>query len=64
LAEEARAGLKADLIAFGRPFITNPDLVDRLRRGLPLAPSSDKSHWYGGGAEGYTDYRPYEQKAA
>ena len=56
LAEQARAGLKADLIAFGRPFITNPDLVERLRTGVPLAPYTDKSHWYGGGAEGYTDF--------
>ncbi len=56
LAEAARLERKADLIAFGRPFITNPDLVERLRTGEPLAPSDDKSHWYGGGAEGYTDY--------
>jgi len=56
LAEEARATGRADLIAFGRPFISNPDLVARLRDGSPLAPSDDKSHWYGGGAEGYTDY--------
>ncbi len=63
LAEDARSALKADLVAFGRPFITNPDLVDRLRRGLPLAPSSDKTHWYGGGAEGYTDYKPADRAA-
>ncbi len=64
LAEEARDALRADLIAFGRPFITNPDLVERLRTGIPLAPSDDKSHWYGGGAEGYTDYPTTERKAA
>ena len=64
LAEQARQGLKADLIAFGRPFITNPDLVERLRDGLPLAPYTDKTHWYGGGAEGYTDYAPAEKLAA
>ena len=56
LAEQARAGLRADLIAFGRPFITNPDLIERLRDSKPLAPYTDKSHWYGGGAEGYVDY--------
>ncbi len=56
LAENARKHRRADLIAFGRPFITNPDLVARLRDGIPLAPSDDKTHWYGGGAEGYTDY--------
>ncbi len=64
LAEEARDALRADLVAFGRPFITNPDLVERLRTGVPLAPSDDKSHWYGGGAEGYTDYPIAEKKAA
>jgi N-ethylmaleimide reductase len=63
LAEEKRAERRADLIAFGRAFITNPDLVERLRQGLPLAPSDDKTHWYGGGAEGYTDY-PRASKAA
>ncbi len=56
LAQDAIAHHRADLIAFGRPFITNPDLVEWLRGGLPLAPSVDKTHWYGGGAEGYTDY--------
>ena len=64
LAEEVRQQLRADLIAFGRPFITNPDLVERLRTGTPLAPSSDKTHWYGGGAEGYTDYKPATKQAA
>lgn len=45
----------ADLVAFGRPYIGNPDLVERLRAGAPLA-ESDRSTWYGGGAKGYTDY--------
>jgi N-ethylmaleimide reductase len=45
----------ADLIAFGRPFIANPDLVERLRRDAPLNPL-DQNTLYGGGAEGYTDY--------
>ncbi len=64
LAEQEIAELKADLIAFGRPFITNPDLVHRMRRGLPLTPSDDKTHWYGGGAEGYTDYKTAEAQQA
>ncbi|MDD5481055.1 alkene reductase [Rhodoferax sp.] len=51
--DEVQAG--ADLVAFGRPFIANPDLVERLRKGKPLA-ESDRSTWYGGGAKGYTDY--------
>jgi N-ethylmaleimide reductase len=46
---------RADLIAFGRDFIANPDLVVRLRHGHPLA-RRDPSEWYGPGAEGYTDY--------
>jgi N-ethylmaleimide reductase len=45
----------ADFIAFGRPFIANPDLVERLRRDAPLNPLDVKT-LYGGGAVGYTDY--------
>ncbi|MCI4679357.1 alkene reductase [Rhodoblastus acidophilus] len=45
----------ADMIAFGRHFIANPDLVERLRRGAPLNPP-DVNTFYGGGSEGYTDY--------
>lgn len=46
---------KADLIAFGRPFISNPDLVERLKTGAPLA-QPNPATLYGGGAAGYTDY--------
>lgn len=46
---------KADLFAFGRPFIANPDLVERLQTGAPLA-QVDPATIYGGGAAGYTDY--------
>lgn len=45
----------ADLFAFGRPFIANPDLVKRLETGAPLA-TPNMATVYGGGAEGYTDY--------
>ncbi len=45
----------ADLVAFGRPFIANPDLVERLRRNKPLN-EGDRNTYYGGGAKGYTDY--------
>jgi N-ethylmaleimide reductase len=55
LAREARRRNLADLIAFGRPFISNPDLVERLRLGAPLNPL-DRETLYGGGAKGYTDY--------
>jgi N-ethylmaleimide reductase len=55
LATQAVATGAADLIAFGRPFISNPDLVERLRRDAPLN-ALDVKTLYGGGAEGYTDY--------
>lgn len=55
LASEAVDDKRADLVCFGRPFIANPDLVARLRNGLPLA-EIDKATLYGGGAKGYTDY--------
>lgn len=45
----------ADLVAFGRPFISNPDLVQRLRTGAALNPG-DRATFYGGSAKGYTDY--------
>jgi N-ethylmaleimide reductase len=48
----------ADLIAFGLPFVANPDLVERFRRGVgAAAPLLDR--FYSGGAEGYTDYPIY-----
>lgn len=46
---------KADLFAFGRPFISNPDLVERLEQRAPLN-ALDPSTLYGGGAKGYIDY--------
>jgi len=54
LAEKALAD-GADLVAFGRPFIGNPDLVERLRTDAPLN-KDDKTTWYGGNERGYTDY--------
>ncbi|GGZ39656.1 alkene reductase [Asticcacaulis endophyticus] len=55
LAETRLSEGKADLFAFGRPFISNPDLVERLKTGAPLA-ELNPATLYGGGAEGYTDY--------
>ncbi|MDN3023034.1 alkene reductase [Streptomyces sp. S.PB5] len=46
----------ADLVALGRPFLANPDLVTRLRLGAPLNPVRDRYLMYVGGAVGYTDY--------
>ncbi len=59
-AEAAIAAGHADVIAFGRPFITNPDLPQRIRNGWPLVPAEDMSLWYTPGAEGYTDYPAFE----
>jgi N-ethylmaleimide reductase len=55
LANKVLAANAADLIAFGKPFISNPDLVERLKRDAPLN-EWDKATFYGGGAKGYTDY--------
>jgi N-ethylmaleimide reductase len=54
---------RADLIAFGKPFIANPDLVTRLKKRAPLA-VPDKATFYGGGAKGYTDYPALEAESA
>ena len=55
LANKVLEASVADLIAFGKPFISNPDLVERLKKGAPLN-EWDKNTFYGGGAKGYTDY--------
>lgn len=54
-AEATVAKGAADAIAFGRYFISNPDLPERLRLGAELTPYN-RATFYGGGAEGYTDY--------
>lgn len=55
LAESMVASRHADLVAFGRLFIANPDLVERFRQRSPLN-ELDNATLYGGGAKGYTDY--------
>jgi N-ethylmaleimide reductase len=55
LALATRAENGADLIAFGKLFLANPDLVERLRRNAPLN-EPDEATFYGGDAKGYTDY--------
>ncbi|MEU6447220.1 alkene reductase [Streptomyces sp. NPDC048232] len=55
-------GLGADLISFGRGFIANPDLVERLRTGLPVAPV-DEDTYYQGGDAGYLTYPAYQHTA-
>ncbi|PNU03811.1 alkene reductase [Novosphingobium guangzhouense] len=54
-ASAAIAAKEADAISFGRPFLANPDLPERLRVGAELN-APDKDTFYGGGAEGYIDY--------
>jgi len=55
LAEQVVASGEADLVAFGKAYIANPDLVERLRQKAPLN-EPDKNTFYGGGEHGYIDY--------
>jgi N-ethylmaleimide reductase len=60
----AQAAVQRDaamLVAFGTPFIANPDLVRRYREGLPLN-EADRASYYGGGAAGYTDYAFHDEE--
>jgi N-ethylmaleimide reductase len=61
LARDARRRGLADLVCFGRPFIANPDLVERLRTGASLN-EPDRKTFYAGGAPGYTDYPTLRQR--
>ncbi len=64
--ESAKAAIEsgyADVVAFGRSFIANPDLVERLKTGAALN-TPDVATFYGGGAKGYTDYPVMEAVAA
>jgi N-ethylmaleimide reductase len=56
MAIEAVASGHADLVSFGRLFMANPDLVERLRANAPLNKLMGQETFYGGGAHGYTDY--------
>jgi N-ethylmaleimide reductase len=61
-AEAAIAEKHADAIAFGRIFISNPDLPRRLQQGYPITPYN-RATFYGGEAAGYTDYPVYDELA-
>ena len=52
----------ADLISFGRTFISNPDLVERFEKGWPLNPPADQKSWYSFDEVGYTDFPRYGNK--
>lgn len=60
-AEKVIADGEADLISFGRPFISNPDLVERFANGWPLNTPADQSVWYSFEAKGYLDFPFYQQ---
>ncbi|WP_082492965.1 alkene reductase [Acidovorax sp. Leaf160] len=60
LAMEAVESGRADIVAFGKAYISNPDLVERLRKDAPLN-EWDQSTFYGGGEKGYTDYPTLQQ---
>ncbi len=59
-AEAAVSAGHADMIAFGRPFISNPDLVERFAHGWPLNPDAEMAAWYSPGDEGYNDFPKHQ----
>lgn len=59
-AEEAIESGLTDLTAFGRPFINNPDLVDRIKNNWPLSQDLDMDLFYSADKKGYTDYPFYK----
>ncbi len=63
MAIDAIASGHADMVSFGRPFISNPDLVERFRRHAPLT-EANHATFYGGGAAGYTDYKTLDEVVA
>lgn len=63
-ASVAIAEGNADLISFGRPIISNPDLVERFANGWPLNLPADSSVWYSLDKAGYTDFPIYHNSSA
>jgi N-ethylmaleimide reductase len=62
-AEQAVAAGGADMIAIGRPYLSNPDLIERYANGWPLNPLPDMASWYTpAGAEGYTDFSAFSEE--
>jgi N-ethylmaleimide reductase len=62
IQETAEAAIQAnhgDMISFGRPFISNPDLVERFANGWPLNPPAEQKVWYSFDEVGYTDFPRY-----
>jgi N-ethylmaleimide reductase len=54
-AVEAVRSDRVDLVSFGRPFLSNPDFVERVRSGGPFVEQAPKETWYGGGRKGHAD---------
>jgi len=52
---------RADAVAFGRPYISNPDLVERFRNGWPLAEDAPMDVWYSFDEHGYADWSSYRE---
>ena len=63
-AETTLSRQVADLIAFGRDFISNPDLVERFTNNWPLNPPAEVAVWYSFGPEGYIDFPTYQESQA
>lgn len=61
-AEENLSSGLSDLVAFGRPFLNNPDLISRFRKNLPLNIKLDSNTLYAADAKGYTDYPVFEEE--
>ena len=59
-ANDALESKQADLVAFGVPYLANPDLLARMKKGAALN-VPDQSTFYTGGAEGYIDYPTHEE---
>ena len=55
MAKDAISSKETDAVAFGRFYISNPDLVERLQQNIAFN-HYDRSTFYGGGEKGYTDY--------
>ena len=63
-AEEAIVSGGADLVSFGRPYISNPDLVERFANNWPLAEEAPQDVWYSFREQGYTDWPKYQEEPA
>ncbi len=63
-AEDVEAG-RCDAVSFGRPYISNPDLAERVRTGAGFAPNKDvPKSWYLPGPAGYIDYPTFAEQQA